>query len=118
MFFACQSDTFVFPTAMKHQGVYICKDMHWVVREIYLRLFLQLCDKILDYRKYGQDMLTCEDCSTRKTREQILVLLEAMKEDENAQVQRQAKHILRHCGGQAKLTKEIMPAIEEKCLKM
>ena len=67
---------------------------------------------------YGQDMLSCEDCSTVKTREQILVLLEVMKEDSNAQVQRQAKHILRQCGGQAKLTKEIMPAIEAKLMKL
>lgn len=117
-FFMCQHDTYTFPTAMKHAGVYECKDMHWVMRENYLRLFLQLCDKILDYRKYGQDMLTCDDCSTRKTREQILVLLEVMKEDKNAQVQRQAKHILRQCGGQAKVTKEIMPAIEAKLLAM
>ena len=88
------------------------------MRETYLKLMSQLCDKILDYRKFGQDMLTCEDCSSRPVREQILILLELMKEDPNSQVQMQAKHILRTCGGQAKTTKEIMPALEAKLLKM
>jgi len=120
-FFVCRHSAFTFPTALKHAGVYECTgktDMHWVMREHYLKLLLQLCDKILEHRKYGQDMLTCEDCSSRKVREQIMVLLEVMKEDPNAQAQRQAKHILRHCGGQAKVTKEIMPALEAKLLVM
>jgi len=79
LFFACQHDIFVFPTAVKHQGVYICKDVHWQMREIYIRLLQQLCEKILEHRKYGQDMLTCEECSTRKVREDIMALLVVMR---------------------------------------
>eukprot|EP00930_Biecheleria_cincta_P070735 TRINITY_DN5834_c0_g1_i1.p1 TRINITY_DN5834_c0_g1~~TRINITY_DN5834_c0_g1_i1.p1 ORF type:complete len:881 (-),score=211.35 TRINITY_DN5834_c0_g1_i1:157-2799(-) len=89
-----------------------------MIREIYLKLFTQLCDKILDHRKFGQDMLTCDDCSSRAVREQIMVLLEVIKEDANAQVQRQAKHLWRNCGGQAKSTKEVLPVLEAKLLAL
>ena len=83
----CRHDKFTFPTAVKHVGIYQPTgklDMHWVMREVYLKLLLQLCDKILEYKKFGQDMLTCEDCSSRKVREQILVLLEILKGFYNA----------------------------------
>jgi len=117
-FFAFQHSSFVFPSAVRHQGGFIPKVVGPAMREIYIRLMQQFCERILEHRRYGQDLLTCEDCSKRESREQILVLLETLKEDPDAQVQRQAKHVLRICGGQAKVTKEIMPAIEEKFLKM
>eukprot|EP00928_Gymnodinium_smaydae_P042317 TRINITY_DN2850_c0_g1_i2.p1 TRINITY_DN2850_c0_g1~~TRINITY_DN2850_c0_g1_i2.p1 ORF type:complete len:1428 (-),score=360.53 TRINITY_DN2850_c0_g1_i2:265-4080(-) len=117
-FFACAHDKFVFPTALKHNGTYLPHQQHWVMREIYLKLLLQLCDKMLEYRKFGQDMLTCDDCSSRKVREQIMVLLEVFKPDANPQVERQAKHIWRQCGGQPKVTKEILPVLEAKLLSM
>eukprot|EP00927_Polykrikos_kofoidii_P060069 TRINITY_DN55139_c0_g1_i1.p1 TRINITY_DN55139_c0_g1~~TRINITY_DN55139_c0_g1_i1.p1 ORF type:complete len:1408 (-),score=281.64 TRINITY_DN55139_c0_g1_i1:363-4586(-) len=117
VFFYCRSDSFIFPTALKHEGVYK-PAQHWVMRECYLKIFQQICDKILDHRKYGQDMLTCEDCSSRPVRESILVLLEVLNQDPHSQVQRQSKHIFRHCGGQAKVTKEIMPSLEAKLLQM
>jgi len=118
LFFACQHDIFVFPTAVKHQGVYICKDVHWQMREIYIRLLQQLCEKILEHRKYGQDMLTCEECSTRKVREDIMALLVVMREDPNAQVSRQAKHIYRICGGGPKTPREISQTLETRLLRM
>eukprot|EP00931_Biecheleriopsis_adriatica_P009247 TRINITY_DN11032_c0_g1_i1.p1 TRINITY_DN11032_c0_g1~~TRINITY_DN11032_c0_g1_i1.p1 ORF type:complete len:1392 (+),score=339.87 TRINITY_DN11032_c0_g1_i1:522-4178(+) len=109
---------FVFPTAVKHAGFYEPKIAHPMMREIYLKLLAQLCDKILEHKRFGQDMLTCDDCSSRPVREQIMVLLEVIKEDPNAQVQRQAKQIWRNCGGQAKTTKEVMPALEAKLLSL
>lgn len=114
LFFVCQYDTYVFPTAVKHAGTYEVKKLHWQMREQYLKLFLKLCEKILEHKKFGQDMLTCDDCSSRPVRESIMVLLEVMKEDWDPQVQRQAKHVLRQCGGQAKTTKEVMAALEAK----
>ncbi|CAE8588612.1 unnamed protein product [Polarella glacialis] len=47
-----------------------------------------------------------------------MVILETFKLDPNAQVERQAKHICRTCGGQPKVTKEVMPALEETLLRM
>lgn len=118
IFYYCQHAEYVFSTAIKHDGVYQCKKVHWQMRENYIKLLYKLCEKILEHKKFGQDLLNCDDCSTRAVRESIMVLLEVLKEDTDLQVQRQAKHVLRHCGGQAKTTKEVMPSLEAKLQKM
>lgn len=118
-FFMCREATLRFPTALKHEGSYEAKHMHWVMRENLLKIMSVLCNRILEHRKFGQDMLTCDDCSNRKAREQIMVLLEVLIQDPEAQVQRQAKQIWRNCGGGvAKVTTDVMPLLEAKLLTM
>mmetsp|Transcript_110277 Transcript_110277/g.351512 ORF Transcript_110277/g.351512 Transcript_110277/m.351512 type:complete len:1415 (-) Transcript_110277:22-4266(-) len=118
IFFICQHEAYAFPTAVKHGGGYQCKRVHWQMRETYLKLMLKMCERILEHKQFGQDMLTCDDCSTRPVRESVMVLLEVMKEDTEPQVQRQAKHVWRICGGQPKTTKDVTPALEVALLKM
>jgi hypothetical protein len=72
----------------------------------------------LEHKKFGQDLLTTDDCSDKAPREGVLVLLFIMARDKDASVKRYANGAWKTSGGAPKLTKAIMPRIEETLAKM
>eukprot|EP00931_Biecheleriopsis_adriatica_P106681 TRINITY_DN8107_c0_g3_i1.p1 TRINITY_DN8107_c0_g3~~TRINITY_DN8107_c0_g3_i1.p1 ORF type:complete len:1430 (+),score=440.13 TRINITY_DN8107_c0_g3_i1:57-4346(+) len=84
-----------------------------VVRDMTAKILGQLADKILEHKKFGQDLLTTEDCSTKETREWVLVLLVIMRFDSDASVKRYANGAWKTAGGAPKLQKTIGPAIQK-----
>jgi elongation factor 3 len=78
----------------------------------------KLADKILEHKRFGQDLLTTEDCSNKETREHVLVLIFLMKSDSDASVKRYANGAWKNSGGAPKLQKLIMPAIEKMLQRM
>eukprot|EP00441_Pelagodinium_beii_P008993 CAMPEP_0197703132 /NCGR_PEP_ID=MMETSP1338-20131121/125279_1 /TAXON_ID=43686 ORGANISM="Pelagodinium beii, Strain RCC1491" /NCGR_SAMPLE_ID=MMETSP1338 /ASSEMBLY_ACC=CAM_ASM_000754 /LENGTH=1412 /DNA_ID=CAMNT_0043287025 /DNA_START=11 /DNA_END=4249 /DNA_ORIENTATION=+ len=89
-----------------------------VVRDMTAKILGQLADKILEHKKFGQDLLTTDDCSTKETRERVLVLMVVMRFDSDASVKRYANGAWKTSGGAPKLQKTIAPAIEKMVLKM
>ena len=59
----------------------------------------KLADKILEHKKYGQDLLNTDDCSNKETREHILVMLFIMRYDADASVKRYANGAWKVSGG-------------------
>lgn len=49
-------------------------------------LLAKVADKILEHKKFGQDLLTTEECSTRETREYLMGLVFALRSDPEAAV--------------------------------
>jgi len=89
-----------------------------VVRDMTAKLLGALADKILEHKRFGQDLLTTDDCSTKDTREQVLVLMVIFRYDSDASVKRYANGAWKASGGAPKLQKAIMPAIEKMLLRM
>eukprot|EP00931_Biecheleriopsis_adriatica_P074143 TRINITY_DN4826_c0_g1_i1.p1 TRINITY_DN4826_c0_g1~~TRINITY_DN4826_c0_g1_i1.p1 ORF type:complete len:1432 (+),score=436.50 TRINITY_DN4826_c0_g1_i1:58-4296(+) len=89
-----------------------------VVRDQTAKLLGQLADKILEHKKFGQDLLTTEDCSSKDTREHILVLLVLMRFDSDASVKRYANGAWKTAGGAPKLQKTIGAAIQKFLQRM
>eukprot|EP00930_Biecheleria_cincta_P045393 TRINITY_DN31293_c0_g2_i1.p1 TRINITY_DN31293_c0_g2~~TRINITY_DN31293_c0_g2_i1.p1 ORF type:complete len:1428 (+),score=369.05 TRINITY_DN31293_c0_g2_i1:76-4359(+) len=89
-----------------------------VVRDNAAKLLGTLADKILEHKKFGQDLLTTEDCSSKETREHLLILLTVLRSDVDASVKRYANGAYKTSGGAPKLQKTIAPALEKFCLKI
>lgn len=89
-----------------------------VIRERAAMLLQKIVDKVLEHKKFGQDLLTTDECSTKETREHILVLVFLMRFDPDAAVKRYANGAWKHAGGAPKVQKAILPAIEKQLLKM
>jgi ATPase subunit of ABC transporter with duplicated ATPase domains len=88
------------------------------IRDRTAMLFGKLADKILEHKKFGQDLLNTDDCSNKATREQVLVLQFVMKWDPDASVRRWANAAWKTSGGAPKLQKAIFPAIDTMLLRM
>jgi len=78
----------------------------------------KLTEKILEHKRFGQNLLTTDDCSNKETRERLLVLMFLMKFDADASVKRWANGAWKVSGGAPKLQKELLPAIEKMVLRM
>jgi ATPase subunit of ABC transporter with duplicated ATPase domains len=89
-----------------------------VVRDKTAMLLGKLTDKILEHKRFGQDLLTTEDCSNKETREHVLVLIFLMRSDADASVKRYANGAWKTAGGAPKLQKAISPAVEKMLLRM
>jgi len=89
-----------------------------VVRDKAAMLLGKLVDKVLEHKKFGQDLLTTDDCSTKETRESILVLVFLMRSDSDASVKRYANGTWKTAGGAPKVQKAIMPSIEKMLQRM
>jgi ATPase subunit of ABC transporter with duplicated ATPase domains len=89
-----------------------------VIRDRTAMLLGKLADKILEHKKFGQDLLTTEECSNKETREQLLVLVVLMRSDSDASVKRYANGAWKNAGGAPKLQKAILPAIEKMLKQM
>eukprot|EP00928_Gymnodinium_smaydae_P053482 TRINITY_DN3745_c0_g2_i1.p1 TRINITY_DN3745_c0_g2~~TRINITY_DN3745_c0_g2_i1.p1 ORF type:complete len:1423 (+),score=377.56 TRINITY_DN3745_c0_g2_i1:40-4308(+) len=88
------------------------------VRDKTTMLLGKLADKILEHKKFGQDLLTTDDCSNKDTRERLLVLVVLMRSDADASVKRYANGTWKVAGGAPKVMKAIMPAVEKMLQKM
>jgi ATPase subunit of ABC transporter with duplicated ATPase domains len=84
-----------------------------VLREKIATLLGKVADKILEHKRFGQDLLTTEDCATKETREYLLCLVQLMRWDADAAVKRQANGSWKNVGGAPKLQKAIMPSFEK-----
>lgn len=89
-----------------------------VVRDQTAKILGALVDKILEHKKFGQDLLTTEDCSTKDTREHALVLLVVMRFDSDASVKRYANGAWKAAGGAPKVQKAIAAALDKFCKRM
>jgi ATPase subunit of ABC transporter with duplicated ATPase domains len=89
-----------------------------VLREKVAGLLGKIADKILEHKKFGQDMLSTDDCSTKETREYLLCLVVLMRSDFDAGVKRQANATWKACGGAPKLQKLLLPKLKEMLLIM
>jgi len=84
-----------------------------IIRDKACMLLGKLIDKVLEHKRFGQDLLTTEDCSNLETRTNVLVLLFMMRSDADASVKRYANGAWKAAGGAPKMQKAIMPAIEK-----
>mmetsp|Transcript_58848 Transcript_58848/g.140342 ORF Transcript_58848/g.140342 Transcript_58848/m.140342 type:complete len:1419 (-) Transcript_58848:107-4363(-) len=89
-----------------------------IVRDKTAQLLGKLADKILEHKKFGQDLLTTDECSTKETREAVLVLIVLMRMDADASVKRYANATWKTSGGAPKLQKTIAPAVEKMLQRM
>jgi ATPase subunit of ABC transporter with duplicated ATPase domains len=89
-----------------------------IIRERSSMLLGKLAEKILEHKKFGQTLLSTDDCSNQETRERLLVLMFLMRFDSDASVKRWANAAWKVSGGAAKLQKAILPAIEKMVLRM
>ena len=67
-----------------------------MVRDKAAMLHEKVVEKILEYKKFGQD-LTTDECSNKETREHLLVLLYLMRSDIDASVKRYTKGAWKVC---------------------
>jgi len=89
-----------------------------IVRERSAAILGKVADKVLEHKKFGQDLLTTEECSTKATREYLLCLVFIMRSDADAAVKRFANGTWKTAGGAPKVQKAIMPALDNLLLKM
>jgi len=89
-----------------------------VIRDKSAMLLGKLVDKVLEHKKFGQDLLTTEECSTKEVRESILVLVFLMRSDADGSVRRYANGAWKNAGGAPKLQKAISASIEKMMLRM
>lgn len=80
-----------------------------VTREKTVVLLGKVAEKILEHKKFGQDLLTTEDCSNKATRERVLLLIFLARYDGDASVKRVANGLWKTAGGAPKVQKAIMP---------
>ncbi|CAE7941575.1 ILA, partial [Symbiodinium necroappetens] len=88
-----------------------------VVREKNVVLLGKVAEKILEHKKFGQDLLTTEDCSNKATRERVLVLIFLARYDADASVKRVANGLWKTAGGAPKVQKAIMPSVSKTLQK-
>eukprot|EP00437_Effrenium_voratum_P030289 CAMPEP_0181409902 /NCGR_PEP_ID=MMETSP1110-20121109/7063_1 /TAXON_ID=174948 /ORGANISM="Symbiodinium sp., Strain CCMP421" /LENGTH=1412 /DNA_ID=CAMNT_0023532433 /DNA_START=36 /DNA_END=4271 /DNA_ORIENTATION=+ len=84
-----------------------------ITREKTVSLLGKVAEKILEHKKFGQDLLTTEDCSNKATRERLLVLIFLARSDADAAVKRVANGLWKTAGGAPKVQKAIMPSISK-----
>lgn len=89
------------------------RNRNQVVRDKTTMLLGKVAEKILEHKKFGQDLLTTDDCSNKATREFLLCLIFAMRYDADASVKRYANGCWKTAGGAPKVQKTIMPSIEK-----
>merc|ERR1740130_1061926 len=89
-----------------------------VIRERASMLLGKVAEKILEHKKFGQDLLNTEDCSNKETREQLLVTIFVMRFDSDASVKRWANAAWKTAGGAPKLQKLLIPSMEKMLLCM
>ncbi|CAK9104629.1 unnamed protein product [Durusdinium trenchii] len=80
-----------------------------VTREKTVVLLGKVAEKILEHKKFGQDLLSTEDCSNKATRERVLLLILLARFDADASVKRVANGLWKTAGGAPKVQKAIMP---------
>ncbi|CAE7193820.1 TEF3 [Symbiodinium sp. CCMP2592] len=88
-----------------------------IVREKNAVLLGKVAEKILEHKKFGQDLLTTEDCSNKATRERVLVLIFLARYDADASVKRVANGLWKTAGGAPKVQKAIMPSVSKTLQK-
>lgn len=88
-----------------------------IIRERSAVLFGKTVEKILEHKKFGQDLLSTDECSTKKTREQVLALVFAMRSDPDAGVKRVANGVWKTAGGAPKVQKALAPTVEKLMLQ-
>ncbi|CAJ1345754.1 unnamed protein product [Effrenium voratum] len=88
-----------------------------VVREKSMQLLLKTAEKILEHKKFGQDLLTCEECSTKATRVRVLVLAFVARSDPDAAVKRVASNAWKTSGGSPKMQKTIIQELSQSITK-
>lgn len=93
------------------------RNRNQATRERIVILLGKMADKILEHKKFGQDLLTT-DCSTKELRERIICLSFIAKSDSDAGVKRVAGGVWKTAGGSPKLQKIMMPTIEKMLLRM
>lgn len=89
-----------------------------VVRERSATLVGKVVEKILEHKKFGQDLLTTDDCSTKDTRERLLCEVFLMRYDQDAGVKRVSNSAWKTAGGAPKVQKTIMPSMEKLLLRL
>jgi len=89
-----------------------------ILREKNIALLAKVADKILEHKKFGQDLLTTDGCGTKETREYLLCLVMLARSDSSADVKRQANGCWKNVGGAPKVQKAIMPVFEKMLLRM
>eukprot|EP00933_Yihiella_yeosuensis_P030366 TRINITY_DN2400_c1_g1_i1.p1 TRINITY_DN2400_c1_g1~~TRINITY_DN2400_c1_g1_i1.p1 ORF type:complete len:1380 (-),score=484.60 TRINITY_DN2400_c1_g1_i1:425-4564(-) len=89
-----------------------------ILREKNMQLLLKCAEKILEHKKFGQDMMTCEDCSTKETRERLLCLAFVARFDPDAAVKRVSSNVWKTCGGAPKMQKALAPTLEKYITKL
>jgi len=91
---------------------------HQIVRDRTAMLLGKVIDKVLEHKKFGQDLLTTDECSTKEVREALLVLTFMMRWDSDASVKRYANGTWKTAGGAPKVQKAMMPSIEKLLSQM
>eukprot|EP00434_Breviolum_minutum_P020469 symbB.v1.2.018050.t3/scaffold1425.1/size119490/8 len=96
-----------------------CKDWKQmqVVREKSMQLLLKTAEKILEHKKFGQDLLTCDECSNKATRLRILILAFVGRNDPDAAVKRVASNVWKTSGGSPKMQKTIVQELSQSFMK-
>jgi len=89
-----------------------------IIRDRASMLLGKVTEKILEHKRFGQTLLSTEDCSNKETRERLLVLMFIKRFDEDASVKRWANGAWKVAGGSPKLQKELIPVIEKMLLRM
>ncbi|CAK9019299.1 Elongation factor 3B (EF-3B) (Homolog of EF-3) (Translation elongation factor 3B) [Durusdinium trenchii] len=88
-----------------------------IVREKSMQLLLKTAEKILEHKKFGQDLLTCDECSNKATRLRVLILSFVARSDPDAAVKRVASNVWKTSGGSPKMQKTIIKELSESILK-
>eukprot|EP00746_Dinoflagellata_sp_MGD_P000859 gnl/MRDRNA2_/MRDRNA2_101597_c0_seq1.p1 gnl/MRDRNA2_/MRDRNA2_101597_c0~~gnl/MRDRNA2_/MRDRNA2_101597_c0_seq1.p1 ORF type:complete len:1388 (-),score=421.45 gnl/MRDRNA2_/MRDRNA2_101597_c0_seq1:268-4431(-) len=88
-----------------------------VTREKSIALLGQMVDKVLEHKKFGQDLLTTE-LSSKEFRERLLSLIFLTRSDPDSGVKRVSNGIWKTAGGAPKIQKAIMPTLEKMLLDL
>eukprot|EP00929_Paragymnodinium_shiwhaense_P117010 TRINITY_DN870_c0_g1_i13.p1 TRINITY_DN870_c0_g1~~TRINITY_DN870_c0_g1_i13.p1 ORF type:complete len:1413 (-),score=497.37 TRINITY_DN870_c0_g1_i13:141-4379(-) len=89
-----------------------------VIRDKATMLLGKTIDKVLEFKQFGQDLLTTTECSSKTVREALMVLVFIMRWDADASVKRYANGAWKAAGGAPKVQKQIMPAVEKLLKRM
>eukprot|EP00439_Symbiodinium_sp_Y106_P082736 s465_g22.t1 len=101
-----------------------------IVREKSMQLLLKTAEKILEHKKFGQDLLTCDECSSKdgerlaltaawvvEIRLRILILAFVARNDPDAAVKRVASNVWKTSGGSPKMQKTIAQELSDSITK-
>ncbi|CAE7202660.1 HEF3 [Symbiodinium sp. CCMP2592] len=88
-----------------------------IVREKSMQLLLKTAEKILEHKKFGQDLLTCDECSSKEIRLRILILAFVARNDPDAAVKRVASNVWKTSGGSPKMQKTIAQELSDSIAK-
>merc|ERR1719265_3071837 len=88
-----------------------------VTRERIVVLLGTMVDKVLEHKKFGQDLLTTE-VSSKESRERLLSLILLIRSDPDSGVKRVINGIWKNAGGAPKVQKAIMPTLEKMLLDL